>query len=116
MSARRSIEIKDRLTSEPHPLHANTLALLAYMIWLQRDGRESEVMALFAEAEEEMREREPVYPVFSAVMTLRSRVEMDASRPAAAEAYLRRAVEWLRGLEDPPLRHISRLEMRIAKL
>ncbi len=83
---RRSVEIRGRLSSDPHPLHANTLALLAYMIWLQQDGRESEVLELFAEAEEMVRAREPVFPVYSAVMSLRARVEAGASRPAVAEA------------------------------
>ena len=112
---RHSLEIRDRLSSEPHPLHANTLALLAYMIYLQRDGRDGEVEALFAQAEEAMRDREPAYPVFSAVMSLRARVEMAEDRPARAEAYLRRGVEWLEGLEKPPLRHISTVTMRIAE-
>ncbi|MEM7585807.1 MAG: tetratricopeptide repeat protein, partial [Acidobacteriota bacterium] len=112
---RRCVEIRRKLSPEPHPLHANALALLAYAIYVQRDGRTSEVETLFEEAEAVMRGREIAYPVFSAVMGLRARVDSGEGRPAAAEAHLRRSVAWLESLEDPPLRHISTVTMRLAE-
>ena len=76
----RSIEIKRRLLSEPHPMTSNAVALLGYMIWLQDDGRREEAKALLAEADE-LTVNDPAYPVFTAVMELRARVELAEGRP-----------------------------------
>ena len=62
-----------------------------------------------------MEGREPVSPVYSAVMSLRARVEMRESRPAAAERYLRRAADWVAGLEPSRPMYLSTLTMRIAE-